>query len=417
MTLTVSHSHGRRARRRISSRRAEVNPGHAAYVSACAGDVPPGQVRVGTTLEGRALAMTGPHPDWSRGARGVSTVALRVGGSVVTQRLGGAAVLGLVVWQLGLGSSLHALRAIDAWSLGAALVLTAATTVCCAWRWRLVAAGLGADVPLRPAVAACYRSQFLNTATPGGVLGDVHRGVRLGRRHGDTGKGLRSVIWERSAGQVVQAVMALVVLTVLPSPLRPVLGWVWVAVVVGAAGVLVGRLARRRPDAGWVSARVTATLAELRRALFARRTWPLVVLASALAVMGHVLTFVVAARTAGATAPTARLVPLAFVVLVSMGVPLNVAGWGPREGVAAWAFGAAGLGADAGLSTAVVYGVLVFAASLPGAVVMLVANPGRTRPARAQLAEAVPAVPVPVLVSAPVPVVHSARPDGPGTGS
>ena len=44
--------------------------------------------------------------------------------------------------------------------------------------------------------------------------------------------------------------------------------------------------------------------------------------------------------------------------------------------MAAWAFGAAGLGADAGLSTAVVYGVLVFVASLPGAVVLLVGRPG-----------------------------------------
>ena len=54
-----------------------------------------------------------------------------------------------------------------------------------------------------------------------------------------------------------------------------------------------------------------------------------------------------------------------------MSVPLNVAGWGPREGVTAWAFGAAGLGAAQGVSAAVVYGVLVFVACLPGAVVLL----------------------------------------------
>ena len=49
-----------------------------------------------------------------------------------------------------------------------------------------------------------------------------------------------------------------------------------------------------------------------------------------------------------------------------MGIPLNVAGWGPREGVAAWAFAAAGLGAAQGVSTAVVYGVMALVASLPG---------------------------------------------------
>ncbi|HMJ34538.1 MAG TPA: hypothetical protein VK501_11525 [Baekduia sp.] len=38
----------------------------------------------------------------------------------------------------------------------------------------------------------------------------------------------------------------------------------------------------------------------------------------------------------------------------------------------AWAFAAAGLGAPLGVATAVVYGVMVFAASLPGAAVLVV---------------------------------------------
>jgi bacteriorhodopsin len=54
-----------------------------------------------------------------------------------------------------------------------------------------------------------------------------------------------------------------------------------------------------------------------------------------------------------------------------MAVPMSIAGWGPREGVAAWSFGLAGLGAQQGISAAVVYGVLVLVASLPGAVVLL----------------------------------------------
>ena len=42
----------------------------------------------------------------------------------------------------------------------------------------------GRRSPLRPAVAACYRSQLLNTSLPGGVLGDVHArcAARSGRR-------------------------------------------------------------------------------------------------------------------------------------------------------------------------------------------------------------------------------------------
>ena len=55
-----------------------------------------------------------------------------------------------------------------------------------------------------------------------------------------------------------------------------------------------------------------------------------------------------------------------------MSVPLSVGGWGAREGVTAWAFGAAGLGAAQGVATATVYGVLAFAATLPGAAVLVV---------------------------------------------
>jgi uncharacterized membrane protein YbhN (UPF0104 family) len=67
-----------------------------------------------------------------------------------------------------------------------------------------------------------------------------------------------------------------------------------------------------------------------------------------------------------------------MLVLLAMVLP-SVGGWGPREGAAAWVFGAAGLGAAQGIATAVVYGVLVFVACLPGGVVLVVAWLRRTR--------------------------------------
>jgi hypothetical protein len=106
--------------------------------------------------------------------------------------------------------------------------------------------------------------------------------------------------------------------------------------------------------------------------MLARRAWPAIALASAVVVAGHVITFLIAARTAGATAPASRMLPLVLLVLLAAALP-NIGGWGPREGVTAWAFSAAGLGASLGVATAVVYGMMVFAASLPGAVVLVVA--------------------------------------------
>jgi uncharacterized membrane protein YbhN (UPF0104 family) len=286
--------------------------------------------------------------------------------------LGGAGILALLLWRVGTGPFVDGLRLIGGWSLAAALGIGLLTTVCSAWRWSLVADGLGARLPLRTAVADCYRSIFLNATLPGGVLGDVDRAVRHGRDVGDVGRGVRAVVWERTAGQVVQLGLATVLLCVFPSPVRPYMPAVAGVAVAGGLAVLL--VTRALPGVGlprWARALRTAR-ADIRDGLLARRNWPRIVLASTIAVSGHLATFLIAARAAGSVGSLSRLLPLTLLALLAMGLPANVGGFGPREGVAAWAFGAAGLTAGQGVATAVVYGALVFAASLPGAVVLVV---------------------------------------------
>jgi glycosyltransferase 2 family protein len=292
--------------------------------------------------------------------------------------VGSAVVLGLLVWRVGTGPFLDGFRTIDGWSLAAAFGLAVVTTVCCAWRWKLVAGGLGVEIGLRGAVASYYRSLFLNLTLPGGMVGDVHRGLSHGRDVSDVGRALRAVGWERFAGQVVQAVLTVAVLLALPSPVHSSMPVVAIAVVAVVLGLLL--LARARPGRSrsvWARVR-NAAAGDIRHGLLARRAWPGIMLASALVVCGHVVTFVIAARTAGISAPITHLLPLVLLILL-IGVVPSVGGWGPREGATAWAFAAAGLGASQGVATAVVYGVMVFVASLPGAAVLVVSWSRRTR--------------------------------------
>ena len=234
---------------------------------------------------------------------------------------GGAAVLAAVLWWVGPGPVVDGVRAAGPVPLAAAVAVTGVTTVCCAWRWRVLAARLGTEVPMGTAVAAYYRSQLLNATVPGGVVGDVHRAVR----HGAV-----AVVSERGSGQAVQVAAAGAVLLAAPVP--------WAAAVLGLA------------------------------VLTALVRWPVVVGTSLVSSAGHLLVFLVAARAAGVDASTATLLPLGLVVLLGASIPLNVAGWGPREGVAAAAFAAAGLGAADGAAVSVLYGVLALVATLPGAV-------------------------------------------------
>ena len=278
----------------------------------------------------------------------------------------GAAVLVAVVWWLGTDPFVSGLRALDVETLAVGAALGVPITVASAWRWRLVARGLGLDLPLGRATAACYRSQLLNSVLPGGVLGDVHRGVDHGRAVGDPARGLRSVAWERTAGQLVQVSVAVLVLVAVPSRVRSSLPGMLTLLVVGV--VLLVVLGR-----SWSTLRADLAM------LLERRIWPGVVVASAAVVVGLVATFVVAARAVGVTARLPTLVPLAVLVLVAAAVPSNLAGWGPREGMAAWAFAAAGLGAEQGLAASVAFGVIVLVAVLPGAVVLVVGTRARER--------------------------------------
>lgn len=290
------------------------------------------------------------------------------------RRVAGALILAVIVWRLGTGPFVTGVRRVNAAAAGTAVGIAVITTVCSAYRWRLVARGLGVRIGMRAAVAAYYRAQFLNAALPGGVLGDVHRGIRQGKAAGDLGRGIRVVVWERCAGQVVQIALAVGVLAVFASPDRValLLGATGAGVAIALGWLVLRRTARRAPDSRY--ARSIATAAdELRRGVFTPAAWPGILAASVMVVIGHTATFLIAARAVGVTASMGRLLPLALVVLIASALPLNVGGWGPREGVAAWIFAGAGLGAAAGVATATAYGVLVIGSAVPGAIVLIAA--------------------------------------------
>jgi uncharacterized membrane protein YbhN (UPF0104 family) len=291
---------------------------------------------------------------------------------------GGAAILALLVLRLGAGPFIDGVRRVNVASVVAVIAITAVTTVVSAWRWRLIAGGLGLRIPLSSAVASYYRSQFLNSTLPGGVLGDVHRGVRQGGDGGNVSRGLRSVLWDRAAGQVVQVLLAAVTLLVFASPVRSAVTIIVEVSVVAAVVAVLAFIAIPRFGGAW-AARVARTVRDAVRAgVLTAQAGPSIALASVVVVAGHAGVFLVATRATGSPVPTGRLLPLAMLVLLSMTVPTSIGGWGPREGVAAWAFAAAGLGAARGVETATTYGVLSLIATLPGAVVLFAAR--RRRP-------------------------------------
>ena len=77
-----------------------------------------------------------------------------LGGTAISRNIwtwarlaGGAAILAVLVWRVGASPFVDGLRLTTAWALAAAVAITSLTTLCCAWRWSLVA---------RPDLASMY---------------------------------------------------------------------------------------------------------------------------------------------------------------------------------------------------------------------------------------------------------------------
>jgi uncharacterized membrane protein YbhN (UPF0104 family) len=342
----------------------------------------------------------------------------------VARPLAVAALVGALVWWSGPQALLDALAALQAGPVLAALGLGVVTTVCSAWRWCLVARGLGMRLSLPTAVADCYQALFLNAVLPAGMLGDLHRAVGHGRRNGDIGRGVRAVVLERLVGLVVLVGVAAVVLAAEHAEQR--------GLVPGAAWIGIAALVAL-PVLGWVlRGRLRPMTADIR-ALLGSGAGPGILGLSVVTLAGYLATFVVAARAVGATAPVTELLPLLVLALLVMALPLNVGGWGPREAVAAVGFGAVGLGAAQGFAAAVAYGVLCMVACLPGGAVLLLRltnarltnarltdtrlTGARRTTARGSRAPYVPSPRMPVPAGPPLPTPCTpASPGSAGTG-
>ncbi|HST85607.1 MAG TPA: lysylphosphatidylglycerol synthase domain-containing protein [Kineosporiaceae bacterium] len=256
-------------------------------------------------------------------------------------------LLAALVSHLGTSPFERSLHVLTAGPITVALLLGVVTTTAQALRWRTVAAGYGAADGLTRtrAVAECYRSALLNAVLPGGVLGDAIRAWRL---RPSRERGLRSsaqaVIGERVAGTVLLLVAVAAVLL----PLEPMMSAMALAGAAGAAVVAaptLKRLTRSGQAAVW--------------------GWSL------LSLISLVTKFGVAAAALGTVSGITDVVTLALIVLAGMSIPIGVGGFGPREAVAAVAFAAVGLSADAGVATAAAYGMLAAVSALPGVLVML----------------------------------------------
>lgn len=264
-----------------------------------------------------------------------------------------------------------------------ALAISVLQVMLSAWRWQLTAGLIGVPLRFGYALREYYLALLVNQLLPGGVLGDAGRAHRHAGQATSRGSAWRAVVIERASGQVAVALLTLAALLASPlwhAALGPtVLMSLAAGALFGLAGLaLLIHWTRRQRLA---LPRWCQTLGrDLRRGLFQRRVWPLQLGSSLTIVISYGLVMLCAARAIGSPIPAFELLALAPVLLLSMLVPLSVAGWGVREGAAAGLWMLVGMPPAQGVAISLAYGVLVLLSSLPGIPVAL-ARRGQASPA------------------------------------
>ena len=288
-------------------------------------------------------------------------------------------VIGFVVRSIDASALWQELVRFSPYVLVPALALTVFQVALSAWRWRYTVERLGLPLAYGAAVREYYLATFLNQVLPGGVLGDVNRAWRHGSGAGERLAAVHGVAIERLSGQLVLALVVVLSVGWLLGSGKimagPWNGGVWLAV--GVVAVFI---------AFWLALKtgLAVYLQRLRRDLFRsllnRRVLPVQLGSSLLVLASYLGVFLCLAWGAGYVEswPSAAIIAsLGSILLLSMVIPLTVAGWGIREGAAAVLWPMAGLPAEQGVALSVGYGALVLVSSLPGAGFLLAGRPAQ----------------------------------------
>lgn len=305
-------------------------------------------------------------------------------------------LLAVVARVLDVGSILARLGELSAAWIVLGLGLSVVQVLMLAWRWRYTAARLGIDLPMGAAMREYYLGILLNQVLPGGVAGDVSRAWRHARSPAPGGPAVRAVVLERASAQVIMTAAAVVSIAMLPevfggdggggatgAGVGRGVAWALALALVVAIGLLFAvralRVVARRWDSGSLAGRFRD---DARQALFADRAFAFHLVTGALVVASYIGMYLIAARAVGVETPTLLLLPLVAPVLMTMLLPITVAGWGVRESAAAALWGVVGLTPEDGVAIAVAYGVLVLVSSVPGVwPLMRIPTEGRGRTA------------------------------------
>jgi len=273
------------------------------------------------------------------------------------------ALLGAILWVIDGAGLWHRLASVDFSWFALALALGILANIVSAWRWLLIARGLGQEARPAALFIAYGRGVTLNTVLPGATLGgDAYRAVALQRLGNPLLKSAASVALDRLSGLWALFVLSWCAWLVWAfvgdsSPQVVLLHLVGMAAAIAMpwfAGMALGLM--KLPAEAW-AARLLRLLSET--AHFARMT----LIPSLVVQLATIAALWAALQSVAAEFSALYLMAVAAPVFFIAALPVSIGGFGTREAALAGYWLLAGLPVEVAVAGALLHG---FATTLQG---------------------------------------------------
>jgi glycosyltransferase 2 family protein len=285
-------------------------------------------------------------------------------------------------------------HALTAALLGLALLTAFVGIVLSAWRWQRVLLLFDAHVPLRTLTAHYFAGQFVSSALPSTIGGDVLRVSRASTTVDSPTVAFASVVLERLTGFLALPLLVLIGFALKPSLLDQDHAWIALLVAGVALGVLslvlfvaghpriAGRFAGHENWTRFIGA-VHLGVDRLRRE--PRQIFPILGTAMIYQI-SIIVSFGLIFRALDLPAPVAAAVAFVPAVAMLQVLPLTFAGLGVREGALLLFLHPLGVSSAQAFAAGVLWYLALLVASLPGAPAFAVGHRGRANRERASQA-------------------------------
>ncbi len=265
------------------------------------------------------------------------------------------------------------------WPMAVASALVALAVVSNAYRWRAITSCLDHGVSTRTAVVGYFESMFFNQILPTGIGGDAIRVVRAYDSGVMAGWAVVGVLIDRAFGLLAVGLILVLAYCVGGTAIVEAALFSWLAlvaavVVAGAAfaawlGGFVGTLHLPRWTTPLISLLVAFTRVLRDRAGMVAVTLTLLASSAAMAAA-----LVACAWSVGFELGLWDGLIIMQGVLLAALAPISIGGWGVREGALILLFAPLGVGADQAIAISVLFGLVLTAIGLVGAIVWLASD-------------------------------------------